>query len=558
MKKILTSLLSMALLVTFFASCTDSSVSDSTSASTGEATNTETIVPVVITETIDLSEYSIIVSEYNYYSLLNYINNFKDLILQYTGVDLKIEIDSQTESSPNAKEILIGKTDRDESISALNEITDRSNYLICANEDKVVITAKKDKALVKAMKDFLEDYVLPANGKILNVRSDLRREQSVSDTSTVFENFLEFSTSEPVSVSGNEWSSSVIKYSKILRLSDGRLLATYENYSYKYIINVSDNDGKTWNLLSTVTDTLNTEYIAEWMPHLYELPADMGEFKAGTVLLAGTSKSEKDVFSSSIITIHASTDRGQSWNTICNVDMAGGLGEGVWEPFLIYEEERGRLYCFYSDDSDPNHDQKLVYKYTTDLVTWYGANDEPGVETEPKEAVACENAAYRPGMISIVDMGEGGYLMSYEMMCADVPDVQVHIKRTMDLDDWGDVSDYGKPLKSIDGYSAGSAPWSAYTDAYGDKGILIIQGKHPVPYEVTTSGAKMFVSFDYGETFVAIDNPMPYKLDYKETDCGYSPCMTFSPDGKTLYYVNNPLNTYENGNDVKFVKITLK
>ena len=55
------------------------------------------------------------------------------------------------------------------------------------------------------------------------------------------------------------------------------------------------------------------------------------------------------------------------------------------------------------------------------------------------------------------------------------------------------------------------------------------------------TGSDMLVSFDYGETFVAIKNPIQYNQINNEdkAKCGYSPFIGFSEDGGTLYYLNS-------------------
>ena len=97
----------------------------------------------------------------------------------------------------------------------------------------------------------------------------------------------------------------------------------------------------------------------------------MIEFEKGTIILAATSILGAGAnVSNSTITLYSSTDLGRTFNAFCNVDTAGGNDWGVWEPYLIYEEETGRLFCFYSDDSDPEHSQKLVFFITTHFKRW--------------------------------------------------------------------------------------------------------------------------------------------------------------------------------------------
>ena len=323
----------------------------------------------------------------------------------------------------------------------------------------------------------------------------------------------------------------VCEYPTIIKLchqkndeDNGKLLATFEKWGSTYPVYESTDDAATWHYVSTVKDNLNSGFWNEWMPYLYELPADIGAFEKGTVILAATSIYGEGV-TDSTITLYSSTDLGRTFNAFCNVDKAGGTEWGVWEPYLIYEEETGRLFCFYSDDSDPEHSQKLVFKYTTDLVNW----------SEKQECVACEDSALRPGMVSVTKMGNGEYFMVYEMVGINCN--PIYCKKTNSLDNWGDVADYGN-IVSAAGKTFGSSPYVAWTPVGGDCGTLIVVGKHPIKGSSDT-GTDIFVSFDYGKTFAPIDNPIPYTLAPCER-CGYSPSLFFSADGATLYYVNNP------------------
>ncbi len=329
----------------------------------------------------------------------------------------------------------------------------------------------------------------------------------------------------------NETSTNVQEYPAIIRLchqkneaDNGKLLAAFEKWGSRYPVYESTDDAETWHYISTVKDTLNEGYWNEWMPFLYELPADMGKFEKETIILAATSIYGEGV-TDSTITLYSSTDLGRTFIPFCNVDKAGGTGWGVWEPYLIYEEETGRLFCFYSDDSDPEHSQKLVYKYTTDLVNW----------SEKFECVACDDPNLRPGMSSVVKMGNGEYYMVYEMV--GINGNPIYCKKTKSLDDWGDFADYGE-IVSAAGKTFGSSPYVAWTPVGGECGTLIVLGKHPIEGKSRT-GTDMFISFDYGKNFIPVDNPIPYTLDPYER-CGYSPSLFFSPDGGTLYYVNNP------------------
>lgn len=325
----------------------------------------------------------------------------------------------------------------------------------------------------------------------------------------------------------------VCEYPTILRLAhqkneadNGTLLVSFEQWNSTYPVFSSTDDGQTWQKLCHVTDDYNG-YYNEWMPFLYELPADIGDFEEGTVILAATSITGEGV-TDSTITLYESTDLGRTFRAFGNVDKAGGTDWGVWEPYLIYEEETGRLFCFYSDDSDPAHSQKLVYKYSTDLIHW----------SEKFECVACADPDLRPGMASVVKMGNGEYYMVYEM--GGIGSYTIYCKRSAALDDWGDAADYGTVVSAA-GKTLGSSPYVAWSPVGGQCGTLIVTANH-MAKGGTDTGSDWFLSFDYGKTFAPVDNPLPY-TQAGHGRCGYSPSLFVTADGADVYYANNPPGT---------------
>ena len=62
------------------------------------------------------------------------------------------------------------------------------------------------------------------------------------------------------------------------------------------------------------------------------------------------------------------------------------------------------LVCYYSDQRDPAHGQKLVHQTTTDGLTWGDVVDD----------VAYANYTSRPGMTTVSLMENGKYVMTYE------------------------------------------------------------------------------------------------------------------------------------------------
>jgi hypothetical protein len=82
-------------------------------------------------------------------------------------------------------------------------------------------------------------------------------------------------------------------YARTVELSDGTLLATWENYSPEpplvyFPIYQSKDGGHTFREVSKVTDEVN-DWGLRYQPFLYELPRAFAGFPQGTVFCAGNS-----------------------------------------------------------------------------------------------------------------------------------------------------------------------------------------------------------------------------------------------------------------------------
>ncbi len=338
-------------------------------------------------------------------------------------------------------------------------------------------------------------------------------------------------------------------YCKVIKLEhsgkdNGTLLATREtvgggdNFNPVY---ESRDDGHTWKEIAVIKDDFNEGAKAGWQPYLYELPANIGKYKKGTIIFGGCSRNAVGRISKSMMTLYKSEDGGRNWKGFATIAEWGGIGNGIWEPFIIYEESSGRLYVFYSEDFPPEHSQQLVYKYTEDMENW----------SEKKLCVSCDDPKLRPGMIGITKLGNGKYYMVFEMVGFEGN--PIHYKETDDLDKW-DVSSYGSPIVSIEGKTFGSAPAVAWTPRGGRMGTMLVTAQHMVKGSSAT-GTDMFVSFDFGRTFYSIGNPIGYELKNR-VRCGYSSGFYVDKHGN-VYFVNDP-NYGENNEKMVFAKITVK
>lgn len=494
-------------------------------------------------------------------------NALKNKIEQIAGVKFNVR-DDRVESGEDVsskKEILIGNTDRVESKALrakLDGVNNEKAFAIEANANKICIIGKNVDITVRAVKYFVNNYVsLSEESGTLTLPTELSMARSADTGTTIFPETLTelrfgkkqnvFSSNDIMSEKSYYYPTAVILEHQANPADNGKIIATLNSSEHFYSILESTDDGESFKEITQVYDRVNANCRGGRMPMLYELPADMGSYKKGTLVLAGTSSaltSSSD--EKSAIVIYYSADAGKTWTAGQSIDFGAGRtdGDGIWEPFLIYEQETGRLYCFYSDDRDSEHDQKIVYKYTTDLISWTGAGGV-GSDKAPFEAVASSDYKPRPGMVSITKMSNGEYIMVYEVGHSKYGDstATVHFKKSKKLDDWSDVSDIGEQIISVDGRAFGSAPWCAYTPVGGQNGLFITTGRYRDDRNTDPSEPDLFISFDYGETFVTIENP----FDYENSDLhlgkfGYSPFLLTAGDGKTIYYFNTsffkPLN----------------
>ena len=325
-----------------------------------------------------------------------------------------------------------------------------------------------------------------------------------------------------------------LTYPRILRLQhsgehNGILLSTAESlHVAAYLLHCSSDDGRTWRQVGAVTSHI-PDRIANWQPMLYELPAPVGDMPAGTLLLAGCIRNRPT--SETAMCIYRSNDLGENWSYLSTVaegggfSQSGGLSTGLWEPFLLWDD--GRLWCFYSDELDAErHSQMLVCRYSDDGVHW----------SDTRRIVACADQRLRPGMITVTRMGDGRYFVSYEMV--GISSNPVYYKTTSDLFDWGDPADPGILVATPEGKGVGSTPYCCWLPAGGECGTLIVTGKNLSGTGEYKTGTDWLISTDYGKSWIAVDNPLPY-TPTGQFRYAYSPGLFAADDGKTLYYVNN-------------------
>ncbi|MER7569823.1 RICIN domain-containing protein [Streptomyces sp. NPDC097941] len=247
--------------------------------------------------------------------------------------------------------------------------------------------------------------------------------------------------------------------------ANGTILATFEQYTTGtpvLPIYRSTDNGNSWSKISEVADTQNG-WGMRWEPELFELPAAVGDFPAGTILAAGASvPSDRSAIK---IDVYASTDRGQTWTFAGNIATGGQAYDTngntpVWEPFFLYAN--GKLIVYYSDQRDPAHGQKVVHQVTTDLHTWGPVVDD----------VAMPTYSQRPGMPTVAKLPNGNYVMTYEYGGSPSGNFAVYYKISADPEAFNSVT--GIPLQATDGTIPTSTPYITWLPTGGPNGTLVV------------------------------------------------------------------------------------
>ncbi|KAK8125414.1 BNR/Asp-box repeat domain-containing protein [Apiospora kogelbergensis] len=255
-----------------------------------------------------------------------------------------------------------------------------------------------------------------------------------------------------------------VLYARAVQLPNNDLLATWENYSPEpppvyFPIYRSTDSGATWAEIARVQDAALGVGL-RYQPQLYVLPEAVGDFAAGTLLLAGSAIPTD--LSSTMLELYASADQGLTWEFVSHVASGGravpdnGLTP-VWEPFLLARE--GRLIYYYSDQRDnATYGQKLVHQTTSDLRVWDALVDD----------VAYPTYTDRPGMPTVALLPNGQYIYVYEYGGGPNPKTTdgsysfpVFYRRT-------------PPLVTTGGDVPTGSPYVVWTPAGGEDGTIIV------------------------------------------------------------------------------------
>jgi nucleoside-diphosphate-sugar epimerase len=173
-------------------------------------------------------------------------------------------------------------------------------------------------------------------------------------------------------------------------------------------------------------------------------------------------------------------------------------------------------------------------------------------EFSPIDVVANNNLHARPGMAIVTKMGNGQYALVFESHSGS--SIRgIYLKVTNNLEVW-DAADTGVRIRTNQNVGLASAPAMTWTPNGSPNGTLIITGQYNTDSStgnanLSATRCDMFLSFDYGQTFVNAPNRIlddndvtglsgNATSDNPDIRSGYSAGLFTAQDG-SVYYVNN-------------------
>ncbi|GAB3839026.1 exo-alpha-sialidase [Kribbella italica] len=262
-----------------------------------------------------------------------------------------------------------------------------------------------------------------------------------------------------------------VKYARLTQVPGSArrpstLVSTCENLfdpvDYAFLVFRSTDGGRRWGQIGKVEDS-RSGVKPRWQPALYTLPEPFAGLPRGALLAAGNTI--PDDYSSTRIDVLASLDGGRSWHHRGTVARGGppipNNGETpVWEPFLLLH--RRRLICYYSDQRDPGHGQKLVHQTSTDLVHWGPVVNDQADPVYDR----------RPGMPAVAQLGDGRWILTWEDGNNSEVSFGVAYKIAADPERFSSVAP--QLLRTAGGLVPIGSPTVAWSPVGGKRGTIVV------------------------------------------------------------------------------------
>ncbi|KAF2472391.1 BNR/Asp-box repeat protein [Lindgomyces ingoldianus] len=260
--------------------------------------------------------------------------------------------------------------------------------------------------------------------------------------------------------------SGAVSYARTESLTNGTLLATWSDFAAANntipIYRSADN-GFSWYTFGSVTSDTEGRRLVQ--PHLLYLNESFGDWDAGSVLLAVNAVDDK----STNIEVYGSADSGESWSFVSTVATGGKANTTngatpVWEPFLMMTNHK--VVCYYSDQRDTQHGQKLSHQTTSEsLDAWGSAVDD----------VAFSNYSDRPGMTTVAKLPNGKYILTFEYAMLNATGkyrYPIYYKISNDPENFGTEKAYRINVNT--GVQPNGGPYVTWSPIGGVNGTIVV------------------------------------------------------------------------------------
>jgi hypothetical protein len=302
--------------------------------------------------------------------------------------------------------------------------------------------------------------------------------------------------------------------------ANGRILATYTSFvdgRAEDPVFESTDDGKTFTRVGTIAPGVASGNLC--CTSLFELPRQVGALPPGTLLWSGSVNANDRPMS---LPVWRSDDHGRTWSPLSTCATSPNEG-GVWEPTFSVDES-GNLNCYFSDESDPAHSQKLVRTVSSDGVHW----------GPTEEVVALSGEESRPGMPVVDQLPDGRYFMTYEICSTTSLGCPVRYRTSSDGRNWGDATDPGTEITGPDGRKPGHTP--KFTVTSDGRIVLATMTLHNADGSFADGNGKVLYVNSSGGTGVWEEVPAPVTAIETNHDVGacnnYSPALLPVGDGE--------------------------
>jgi hypothetical protein len=322
-------------------------------------------------------------------------------------------------------------------------------------------------------------------------------------------------------------------YPRMIRLAhngaaNGRILASVVSFNANNgvgLIFESSDNGVSFQQVGTIADPDSANGKGLCCATLYELPQQVGNNPAGTLLWSanmGQDASDRRM----AIRIWKSNDLGRSWSFLSTCAASSSTAP-IWEPEFSIASD-GALVCHYSDETDSRYSQKLMRVRSYDGVNWQ----------DRTETVASVLQSDRPGMAVVRTLQNGTYFLTFEI-CTPGGQYRcvVHYRTSADGWNWGDPTYLGIRPETADGRYFRHTP----NIALGPDGKIYLVGQILYNANGTVAagnGRTIFVNDQNGAgAWSSIDAPVQVPNPYDNFCPNYSSALLVTPDGNSILQI---------------------